>query len=310
MTAAVHHEKGHIEVGRTRDKKVPIKLYYEKTGNGPKKLLLIMGLNSPGSAWDPVVTHFAKNPEYTTVFFDNRGVGFSDAPKGLYSTSQMAQDTLDLLDGLGWTSDVHLAGVSMGGMISLELVLAEPKRFSSLILTSTNAGRSPPQLITISFLSRVILIKDPHLRMKLIAETLYPKAWLEDAAPKGSSFKTNQEYVIDSLQKRFATTPIQPIHANIAQSWAALIHHVNADRLSQIRVSGLPVLVVTGTEDNFVRPSGSHHLAKELGCPLVVFEGSGHALPSEQTETYCRFIEELNSKGKDGVFELAKKTQL
>lgn len=55
MTASVHHEKGHIEVGHTRDKKVPLKLYYEKTGNGPKKLLLIMGLNSPGSAWDTVV---------------------------------------------------------------------------------------------------------------------------------------------------------------------------------------------------------------------------------------------------------------
>jgi len=87
----------------------------------------------------------------------------------------MALDTLDLLDGLGWTSNVHIAGVSMGGMISLELVLADPKRFSSLLLTSTNAGRSPPQLVTISFLSRVILIKDPQLRMKLIAETLYPK---------------------------------------------------------------------------------------------------------------------------------------
>jgi homoserine acetyltransferase len=87
----------------------------------------------------------------------------------------MALDTLELLDGLGWTSNVHLAGVSMGGMISLELVLADTKRFSSLILTSTNAGRSPPQLVTISFLSRVILIKDPQFRMKLVAETLYPK---------------------------------------------------------------------------------------------------------------------------------------
>ena len=56
MTTPVRHEKGHIEVGRTRDKKVPVKLYYEKTGSGPKKLLLIMGLNSPGSAWDTVVS--------------------------------------------------------------------------------------------------------------------------------------------------------------------------------------------------------------------------------------------------------------
>ncbi|KAF9122351.1 hypothetical protein BGW39_009795 [Mortierella sp. 14UC] len=310
MTASVHHEKGHIEVGYTRDKKVPFKLYYEKTGNGPKKLLLIMGLNSPGSAWDSVVNVFTKNPEYTTVFFDNRGVGFSDAPKGLYSTSQMAQDTLELLDGLGWTSDVHVAGVSMGGMISLELVLANPKRFSSLLLTSTNAGRSPPQLVTVSFLSRVILIKDPHLRMKLIAETLYPKAWLEAAPAKGSSFSTNREFVVDSLTKRFANTPVQPIHSNVAQSWAALFHHVSTARLAQIRSSGLPILVVTGTQDHFVRPSGSHHLAKELGAPLIVFEGSGHALPSEQTETYCRFLVELHSKGKDGIFELVDKNKL
>lgn len=108
------------------------------------------------------------------MFFDNRGVGLSDAPKGVYSTSQMAQDTLELLDALGWKSDVHVAGVSMGGMISLELVLADPKRFSSLVLTSTNAGRSPPQLVTVSFLSRVILIKNPVARMKLISETLFP----------------------------------------------------------------------------------------------------------------------------------------
>ncbi|KAG0230467.1 hypothetical protein BGX31_005826 [Mortierella sp. GBA43] len=173
MTTPVH-DTGYVEVGHMRGKKAPLKLYYEKIGNGPKKLLLIMGLNTPGSAWDTVVSHFAENPEYTTVFFDNRGIGLSDAPKGLYSTSQMAQDTLDLLDALGWTENINVAGVSMGGMIGLELVHADPERFSSLVLTSTNAGRSPPQLVTISFLSRVILVRDPEARIKLILETLYP----------------------------------------------------------------------------------------------------------------------------------------
>ncbi|KAG0211356.1 hypothetical protein BGX28_008014 [Mortierella sp. GBA30] len=303
MAPGVHRDKGHVEVGRSRG--TPLKLHYHRTGNGPRKLLLIMGLNSPGEGWAPVVEQFAQNPEYTTVFFDNRGVGWSDAPKGLYSTSQMAQDTLDLLDALGWTCDVHVAGVSMGGMVSLELVLADPKRFSSLVLTSTNAGRSPPMLVTISFLARVILMKDPELRIKIISETLYPKKWLEQS-PKNSSLGTNREVVAASLRQRFASIPVQPLHANIAQSWAALFHHVNSKRLAQIKESGLPILVVTGTEDNFVRPSGSYHLAKELGCPLVVFEGSGHALPGEQTETYCRFIDELASKGRDGVFVLEK----
>ncbi|KAF9384924.1 hypothetical protein CPC16_008204 [Podila verticillata] len=272
-------QKGHIAVGLTRDNKKPVKLYYEKTGNGPKKLLLVMGLNSPGSAWESVVQNFAKRPEYTTVFFDNRGVGSSDAPKGVYSTSQMAQDTLELLDALGWKSDVHVAGVSMG-------------------------GRSPPQLVTVSFLSRVILIKDPVARMRLISETLFPVSWLEKAAPKDSEFATNREMVVDSLTRRFKNTPLQPLHGNIAQSYAALLHHVSSKRLAQIRDSGLPVLVMTGTFDNFVRPSGSYHLQKELKCKMVIFEGSGHALPTEQTETYCRFVDELATKGNNGIFEL------
>jgi pimeloyl-ACP methyl ester carboxylesterase len=59
----------------------------------------------------------------------------------------MAQDALELLDALGWHSDVNVTGISMGGMISLELILAAPERFSSMVLMSTNAGRSPPQLV-------------------------------------------------------------------------------------------------------------------------------------------------------------------
>ncbi|KAG0278409.1 hypothetical protein BGZ95_004066 [Linnemannia exigua] len=174
-TVSPRFEKGHIKVGLDRDDKKPVKLYYEITGKGPIKLLLITGLGTPASGWDPVVEYFSKRLEYTIVAFDNRGAGYSDAPHGLYSTSQMAQDALDLLDALGWYSNVNVAGISMGGMISLELVHAAPKRFSSLVLTSTNAGRSPPQLVTMAFFARVLTILDPHLRLRFITEHLYPK---------------------------------------------------------------------------------------------------------------------------------------
>ena len=56
----------------------------------------------------------------------------------------MARDALILLDHLGWTKHVHVNGVSMGGMISLEMVDAAPDRFSSLTLTSTTAKRNIP----------------------------------------------------------------------------------------------------------------------------------------------------------------------
>jgi pimeloyl-ACP methyl ester carboxylesterase len=55
----------------------------------------------------------------------------------------MAQDVLELLDYLQWTKErsVNIVGISMGGMISLELAKAAPQRFCSMTLISTTSGR-------------------------------------------------------------------------------------------------------------------------------------------------------------------------
>ena len=73
------------------------------------------------------------------LIFDNRGMGESDKPLIRYSTSEMAKDAVELFDHLGWTREreLHIIGISMGGMISQELVISLP---SSVFLLSVTAN--------------------------------------------------------------------------------------------------------------------------------------------------------------------------
>lgn len=83
-----------------------------------------MGLNNTCFGWCNQVEYFSKLPSYEVLTFDNRGVGNSDSPNGIYKTTDMAGDVIELLDFLGWKEkrSVHAVGVSMGGMISQHLV--------------------------------------------------------------------------------------------------------------------------------------------------------------------------------------------
>ena len=69
-------------------------------------------------------TNRDQSNKYSCLIFDGRGMGESDKPLARYSTSEMAKDTLELIDDIGWTAErqLHVVGVSMGGMIAQEIV--------------------------------------------------------------------------------------------------------------------------------------------------------------------------------------------
>src|ERR1700732_1365244 len=112
------------------------KIYWDEQGPGAP-LLLIEGMSYP--------SYMAHRPRpilartYRTIALDNRGVGQSDVPPGVYSIELMASDAAAVLDAAGGQS-AHVFGVSMGGMIAQEFALQYPKRVRSLILGCTAAG--------------------------------------------------------------------------------------------------------------------------------------------------------------------------
>src|SRR5580658_5610759 len=126
------------------------KLYWDEQGSG-EPLLLIMGLSYPSCMWHrsrPVLAN-----SYRTIALDNRGVGQSDVPPGIYPIALMASDAAAVLDAAGVES-AHVFGVSMGGMIAQEFALQYPVRVRSLILGCTAAGgptalRAEPEVIEV-----------------------------------------------------------------------------------------------------------------------------------------------------------------
>ena len=139
--------KGSVPVAKGRGG--PINISYEIHGHGPRLLVvspptfprdaakhaplltaasaqLIMGLGGLKSSWQRQTKDFGHEQadKYSMLIFDNRGIGDSDKPFMRYSTSEMALDTLELLDHVGWTAErsLNIWGISMGGMIAQELV--------------------------------------------------------------------------------------------------------------------------------------------------------------------------------------------
>src|SRR5271154_7367571 len=112
------------------------KIYWDEEGSG-EPLLLIMGLSYPSYMWHRTRPVLAQS--YRTIALDNRGVGQSDVPAGVYSIALMASDAAAVLDAAN-VQTAHVFGVSMGGMIAQEFALQYPQRVRSLILGCTAAG--------------------------------------------------------------------------------------------------------------------------------------------------------------------------
>jgi 3-oxoadipate enol-lactonase len=123
-----------------------IELYYEIHGAG-EPLLLIHGLGSSTRDWEYQLEAFAAH--YRVVLVDVRGHGRSAKPPGPYSVPLFAQDIAALLTQLQLES-VHLIGISMGGMIGLQMAVTFPQVMRSLTVINATA-----ELIPRSFGDRV-----------------------------------------------------------------------------------------------------------------------------------------------------------
>ncbi|RKP37955.1 Alpha/Beta hydrolase protein [Dimargaris cristalligena] len=253
-----------------------------------------MGLVS----WEQQIKHFTganastNGEEYTLLLFDNRGTGWSDTPSGLYTSQAMAYDTLALLDHLDWRSDVHVVGVSLGGMIIQELArVADLDRFSTFAFLSTTPGRVLFPWSTMYLFLKLAFTQDLEAKFHLANSLLFPSKWLEqpyqssavDPDYPPNRVRTNLDFVREGGRIRTPFARLQTFNGFLGQLSACLRHSTSAACLEPLsKHPRIRCLVLTGTDDRMVPPVDSLDLASHLAAPILVFSGSGHVLPLEQ----------------------------
>lgn len=113
------------------------RIYWKLEGAEDKPALVL--LNSIGTdlgLWDAAMP--ALRGSFRVLRLDTRGHGASDAPDGDYTLAMLADDVAAVMGAAG-IAQAAVAGVSLGGMIAMELALSRPARVSALALICTSA---------------------------------------------------------------------------------------------------------------------------------------------------------------------------
>jgi pimeloyl-ACP methyl ester carboxylesterase len=262
-----------------------ITLCYETFGDpDDAPILLIMGLATQMIAWHEDFCEQLAERGFYVVRFDNRDIGrsthFDFRPPTVgqmmrrrvgpdqYSLSDMAGDSAGLLRELG-ISPAHVVGASMGGMIGQVLAAEHPDQVRSLTsIMSTTGSRwhGQPALSVYRYLLR----PPPRDRDGYIERS---------AAVFGlvgsTGFDRDEQYIRERAGQAYDRG--YDVRAGGRQLGAII---ASGDRTKMLGRIKAPTLVIHGSVDKMIRPSGGRATAKAVpGARLMEIEGMGHDLP-------------------------------
>jgi pimeloyl-ACP methyl ester carboxylesterase len=278
-----------------------IELAYECFGDdAAPPVLLIMGLGGQMLGWNEGFCTELVNHSLRVIRFDNRDVGLSshlatapipdfkaaldgDTTSASYNLSDMAADTIGLLDSLGLES-AHIVGASMGGFIAQTMAIEYPEHVRSLtsIMATTgdqSVGQPSPEVLRSLFSGQ-----SPKTR-----EEVQEKAVAASRLVGSPGFPLDEDEV--RYRAGLAYDRSNDPLGTMRQSIAVL---ASGDRTARLRSIRVPTLVIHGEDDRMCNISGGRATAKAIpGADLEVIEGMGHNLPHELWPRIASLISNL-----------------
>ena len=127
-----------VEIHRRIAELSKVHIFYRDTEGTNDPILCLHGRWGRGETWVDFIRHYGK--DYRIIAPDQRGHGFSEKPLTTYSTQELAEDMVGLLDAVEIEKAI-IVGHSMGGAVAGYLAAKHPERVrAAAILDKSAAG--------------------------------------------------------------------------------------------------------------------------------------------------------------------------
>jgi pimeloyl-ACP methyl ester carboxylesterase len=265
-----------------------IELEYDHFGNPTDPaLLLIMGFTAQMVAWEEEFCQQLANRGHFVIRFDNRDCGLStklhgvpsnsdavimaammetEMPPVAYTLSDMAADAMKVLDHLN-IERAHIMGASMGGMIAQTVAIEHPHRVKTLISVMSQPGELTVGQPTQEAME-LIVTPAPTDRDEYIA-----------FAPKWQLWQS-KKYRSDEVSRRNAIRDFDRSNYPEGGPRQMAAIYASGSRAEGLQKLQVPTLVIHGTEDQLITPSGGERTAELIpNSTLLMVDDMGHDMP-------------------------------
>lgn len=228
-------------------------------------LVFLAGYTGSCETWNNLCSILLANNDYSILLIDNLGAGKSIQPSGLYTTEEMANYVVKVIDKLG-INKIYLLGHSMGGAIAGQIALTHPKLVQHLFLISSFAK--------LDVVARLFLTG----RYELLKSGANKQAVALSSIPTifGNKFLHETENQNLAIQ-RMVNNP-QTLGGMFGQLNACITHNIK-DNLPKITCN---TSIITGSHDILVNPKHSMDLHAGIrNSTLTQISDTGHMVQLE-----------------------------
>jgi pimeloyl-ACP methyl ester carboxylesterase len=249
-----------------------LEIAYERVGQGPP-LVFVHGAPADGRLWHPQLAALAD--EFTVVAWDEPGAGrSSDLPAG-FGLADYADCLATLIQALELTP-AHVAGLSWGGTVALELYRRHPGLVATLILADTYAGwkGSLPE-------------EEVRARVAGLRQMLAAPAEEFDPTPAGLFAGDPPPEIVPLLREIFAAVRRESLST-------LLLVMAAADQRDLLPRIAVPTLLIWGELDARSPLSVARQFERAVpDTTLIVIPGAGHVSNLEQPEQFNAAVREF-----------------